>query len=63
MDNFKHLNMVFTYVNYLKSWECELTTDRQHRIKFYGYASSARGAMDEAVTEYENAPEAVRKAL
>lgn len=52
MTNYRHLNMVFTYVNYLKSWECELTTDREHRIKYYGYGATAYDSMLAAVDDY-----------
>lgn len=53
--------MVFTYINYIKSWECELTTDREFRIKYYGYGTTARESMDDAVTEYQNAPRGVQE--
>lgn len=59
--NYRNLNMVFTYINYIKSWECELTTDREFRIKYYGYGTTARESMDDAVTEYQNAPRGVQE--
>lgn len=61
--NYKNLNMVFTYITYLKSWECILTTDKEHRIKYYGYGDTIVSSMREAATEYQNASRGVQEAF
>lgn len=61
--DYRNLNMVFNYINYLKSWECILTTDKEHRIKYYGYGDSIITSMREATTEYRNAVEGISDAL
>lgn len=48
-----NLTMVFTYVNYLKSWECKLT-DNITKRHYWGYADSPYKAMTEAVFDYNN---------
>lgn len=61
--NFKNLNMVFTYLNYLNSWECILTTDKEHRIKYYGYGDNIVVAMREATIEYKNSLQGISEPL
>lgn len=61
--NYRNLNMVFNYITYLKSWECILTTDKEHRIKYYGYGDSIITSMREATAEYRNAVEGISDAL
>lgn len=48
-----NFTMVFTWVNYLKSWECKLI-DHKTKKNYWGYSDSSFGALEQAVHDFNS---------
>lgn len=50
--DYRKIIMVFTYIGYLRSWECELTTNAELGIRYYGYGPNQMDSMQAAIDDY-----------